>query len=90
MALVAAGIGRVRGPAWARRLYPVALGMLLYTVVNSAGYYAQLGELPVVGMFTALTVATLGLLAQEVSSDGGSGRDGSRQPGIGGDSSGQR
>ena len=33
--------------------------MLLYIVINSAGYYAQLGEIAMVGMFTGLTAMTL-------------------------------
>lgn len=33
--------------------------MLLYIVINSAGYYAQLGEIAVVGMFTVLIATTL-------------------------------
>lgn len=66
IALVGAGIGLVRGHGWSQRLYPVALGMLLYTVVNSAGYYAQLGDIAMVGMFTVLTVTTLVLLVEYV------------------------
>lgn len=59
LALLATGTGILRGRSWAARLYPVALGMLLYTVLNSAGYYAQRGEAAMVGMFTLITVATL-------------------------------
>ena len=62
LALLAAGVGLLRGRAWGGRVLPVALGMLLYTVVNSAGYYANLGEWPMVGLFTALTLATGRLL----------------------------
>lgn len=64
VALLASGIGLLGGRSLARRLYPVALGLLLYTVVNSAGYYAQLGDVAMVGMFTVLTVATLALLVE--------------------------
>jgi len=62
VALLAAGVGLVRNWSYARRLLPVALGMLLYTVVNSAGYYATLGEWPMVGMFLALAALTLVLV----------------------------
>jgi hypothetical protein len=62
VALIVAGLGFLRGRVWAGRLLPVALGMLLYTVINSAGYYATLGEWPMVGTFTVLTVATGALL----------------------------
>lgn len=64
--LVTAGFGLLRGPYWVERLYPVALGMLLYTVINSAGYYAQLEDLVMVGMFTVLTIVTLTLIADHV------------------------
>ncbi|MCU4718732.1 hypothetical protein [Halapricum hydrolyticum] len=66
VALLASGIGLLGGRSLARRLYPVALGLLLYTVVNSAGYYAQLGDVAMVGMFTVLTVATLALLVEHL------------------------
>mgnify|MGYP000302969650 CR=1 FL=1 len=62
IALLAAGVGLLRDWGAAVRLLPVALGMLLYTVVNSAGYYAPLGEWPMVGMFLALTALTLVLV----------------------------
>lgn len=67
LALVVAGVGLFRDWQWSRRLYPVALGMLLYTVINSAGYYADLGETGMVGMFTLLTVATSLLILKIVS-----------------------
>lgn len=66
-ALLASGIGLRRGWTRMRRLYPVALGLLLYTVINSAGYYAQSGDVAMVGMFTVLTVATVALLVEYVS-----------------------
>ena len=65
-ALRASGIRLRRGWTRTRRLYPVALGLLLYTVINSAGYYAQSGDVAMVGMFTVLTVATVALLGEYV------------------------
>lgn len=58
----AAIVGLWTGRPWARRPLPVALGLLLYTTINSAGYYAQSGEAPVVAMFAVLTVATVAAL----------------------------
>lgn len=60
--LLGTGIGVVYGHHWAGGGYLVALGMLLYTVINSAGYYAELGEFPMVGLFALLTITTLGCL----------------------------
>lgn len=62
LVLLTAGVGLFRRRPWARGLYPIALGMVLYTVINSAGYYAQLGDLEMVGIFTVLTAATLLLI----------------------------
>ena len=56
--LLVAGIAVLRGSSLADRLLAFSLGMLLYTVVNSAGYYGQLGEWAMVGMFAALTLLT--------------------------------
>lgn len=37
----------------------VALGALLYTTINSPGYYADRGETAMVGIFATLALATL-------------------------------
>ena len=66
LTLLVAGTGRHRRVPWADRLFPVALGILLYTTVNSAGYYAGLAEWAVVGLFGVLTAATLVVLRWEV------------------------
>ena len=62
VALLAAGLGTIAGRRWAGRGLLVALGMLLYTVINSAGYYAEAGDGAMVGMFALLTATTLGCL----------------------------
>ncbi len=53
-ALVACGIGMLAQAAWAMMLYPVALGMLIYTVIVSAGYFAEKRTWPVVVMFAVI------------------------------------
>jgi len=58
VALVGSGAGLWQGRRWADRAFAVALGLLLYTVINSAGYYADLGDVGMVGVFTALTALT--------------------------------
>ena len=57
--LIAAGAGVWLKKHWSKILSPLALGLLLYTVIFSPGYYAQLGEMPIVVMFTVLIVLTL-------------------------------
>jgi len=43
----------------AKLLFSTALGLLLYTVIVSLGYYAQLGDFAVVGLFMVLTGLTV-------------------------------
>jgi hypothetical protein len=57
--LIASGVGLLRQQAWAAAIYPVAMGMLLYTVIISAGYFAQKRVWPSVGMFAALLIFTV-------------------------------
>lgn len=64
LVLVLSGVGVLRAGRVAGRLYPIALGMLGYTVVNSAGYDAERGEWLVVGMFAALTLASVVLIGE--------------------------
>jgi hypothetical protein len=57
--LAAAGIGLLRRVAWWKGVALVALGALLYTVVNSSGYFAEAGVWPMVGVFAVLAVVAL-------------------------------
>lgn len=58
--LVGAGAALLRSDSDTARLAAaVAAGALLYTTVNSPGYYADRRQWPVVGMFVALAAATV-------------------------------
>lgn len=57
--LILGGVGSFIGLAGIPVLAPVALGMLLYSVINSPGFYAGKGNRPMVGMFAVLTVLTI-------------------------------
>jgi peptidoglycan biosynthesis protein MviN/MurJ (putative lipid II flippase) len=59
--LVVAGAGLLRGVG--ERLGQIATGALLYTVINSAGYFADRGEWPMVAMFGVLLVVAVGCAA---------------------------
>ncbi len=61
--LIAAGIGVLAESDTATKLYPIAMGMLLYTIIVSSGYFAQKRVWRIVGMFAALLVATVVSLA---------------------------
>ena len=61
--LIASGIGLIMQQPWAAAGYPVAVGMLLYTIIVSSGYFAQKRVWPIVSMFAVLLVLTvIGLL----------------------------
>lgn len=57
--LITAGVLSLRRSITGDRLTGIALGALLYTTINSAGFYADQGEWAAVGMFGVLTAATL-------------------------------
>ncbi len=57
--LIAAGAGSFLGLVGTSVVMPIALGMLLYSVVNSPGFYAGKRNWPIVDMFMVLTVLTL-------------------------------
>ena len=57
--LVVSGVGIWLKKSWSNFLSPLALGLLLYTIIVSPGYYAQLGDLAMVSMFMVLTILTL-------------------------------
>ena len=54
--LLIAGIGMITNQDWAVSTYLVAIGMLLYTVIVSPGYFAQKGQWAYVGMFAVIFV----------------------------------
>jgi len=64
VALITAGIlllrGRAQGITWGL----VANGMLIYTVIVSPGYFAQLGQWPLVGMFAVLLALAIVSIVQ--------------------------
>ncbi len=58
--LLIGGIGLLKKFPWTVNVYLVATGMLIYTVINSPGYYAQQGEWTFVTMFTIILLLALG------------------------------
>lgn len=67
MIAVAGGVAILYGKPWAARLYYLASGMLMYAVINSAGYFVHLGDWPLVVMFVLLfllTVVSVGKLVR--------------------------
>ncbi len=56
--LIASGVGLLMQLTWAMAIYPVAAGILLYTIIVSSGYFAQRRVWPIVGMFAVLLILT--------------------------------
>jgi len=59
IALIIGGLGLLTDQTWGSSAILVALGMLLYTVIVSPGYYAQKRVWAFVGMFALLFVLAL-------------------------------
>jgi hypothetical protein len=68
LALLVGGIGTLRSKLWGEKILLVALGMAIYSEINSPGYFAQLGQWTLVAMFAVLlfgaTVSVMLLLKQ--------------------------
>jgi len=67
IALISAGVLLLRDRPLGITLGLVANGMLVYTVIVSPGYFAQLGQWPLVAMFAVLlglAIASIAQLAQ--------------------------
>jgi len=57
--LITAGIGLLNLNSWAAMLYPLSMGMLLYTAIVSPGYFAQRGNWAWLGMFGAIALLAI-------------------------------
>ena len=54
LALLMSGITTLRVKPWGEKALLVALGMAIYSEINSPGYFAQLGQWALVVMFALL------------------------------------
>jgi hypothetical protein len=54
--LMISGIATLRLKPWGEKVLLVALGMAIYSEINSPGYFAQLGQWALVAMFALLLV----------------------------------
>lgn len=54
LALLVSGLAALQSKAWSRTALLVALGMAIYSEINSPGYFAQLGQWALVAMFAFL------------------------------------
>jgi hypothetical protein len=67
--LMIGGISTLKPVAWGKQILFVGLGMVIYSEIVSPGYFAQLGQWPLVIMFAILlfgaTIAVRMLFRQE-------------------------
>jgi phosphotransferase system glucose/maltose/N-acetylglucosamine-specific IIC component len=63
IALVVGGTALLTNKSWGVSLYFISVGMLIYTMINSPGYFAQQGEWIFVVMFAVLIVLALASIA---------------------------
>ena len=58
LALILGGIATLRFMRWGKHILLIALGMAIYSEVNSPGYFAQSGQWALVVMFVVLILGT--------------------------------
>jgi len=56
------GIFLLIGLSWAYFLFILAMGLVIYAVINSAGYYGQRKQWPFVIMFGIILIASVSLV----------------------------
>ena len=59
LVLILGGIALLLSAAWGRPALLVGLGMVIYSVIASPGYFAQLGQWPMVVMFAVVLIGAL-------------------------------
>lgn len=59
IALIVGGIGLLSRRKWAFQVYLLSMGMLIYTLIVSPGYFAQMGQLAFIGMFALFIILAL-------------------------------
>ncbi len=62
IALIFGGWGLLKFKAWGNQLYLLSTGALIYTMIQSPGYFLQTGETGFVVMFAVLLMLTLVIL----------------------------
>lgn len=59
LALIAGGVGTLKFKSWGNKAILIALGMAIYSEINSPGYFAEQGTWALVGMFAILLAGAL-------------------------------
>lgn len=64
--LLISGISILRGKIYGRTIFLISNGMLVYSVLNAAGYYGQRNNFAMVGMFAVIFVISSIFLISEI------------------------
>ncbi len=56
IALIVGGLGILINREWGFQIYLISMGMLMYTLIMSPGYFIQQGELAFAGMFAIFII----------------------------------
>jgi hypothetical protein len=59
LTLITGGVAALRDQKWGDPILLVALGMAIYSEINSPGYFAQQGTWALVGMFAVLLAGAI-------------------------------
>ena len=68
--LIIGGIAVLKSAGWGRIVLLIALGMVIYSEIVSPGYFAQLGQWPMVIMFAVLLGGAIGSAILLLTSNG--------------------
>lgn len=68
--LIVGGLGLILQKTWGFQMYMFSMGMLVYTLIQSPGYYAQKGEYAFVAMFAVcIILAVVIIIASFIKRD---------------------
>ena len=59
LTLIVGGAATLRSKQWGKNILLLALGMAIYSEINSPGYFAQIGQWALVGMFAGLLLGAV-------------------------------
>lgn len=69
ISLIFAGFGLLKLKIWGYQLYLLATGALIYTIIQSPGYFLQNGEFVFVAMFAGLLISAVILLVSMIKNE---------------------
>ncbi len=65
--LITGGYGLIKQKVWGRQVYLLSLGMLVYSVISSSGYYVQRGNHSFTIMFGVILLMSILFAAREIT-----------------------